>query len=89
MGIIYLSMDNILYCRIHIHIHCDIVIYKKYISGHSDDQNIFIIYIWSSSKLTSCLTAPKTFGISFVIRAMGPSFVVIFGLLSSVPEIAS
>lgn len=27
----------------------NIVIYKKYISGRSDDQNILLIYIWSSS----------------------------------------
>ena len=23
-------------------------VYRKYIFGHSDDQNIFLIYIWSS-----------------------------------------
>ena len=28
---------------------CDTVIYKKYIFDYSDDQNIFLIYIWSSS----------------------------------------
>lgn len=28
---------------------CDIVIYKKFIFtfGHSEDQNIFFLYIWS------------------------------------------
>ena len=28
---------------------CDLVIYKKYVFGLSDDQNMFLIYIWSSS----------------------------------------
>lgn len=28
---------------------CDIVIYKKYRFGHSDDHNVFLIYIWSLS----------------------------------------
>lgn len=26
---------------------CDIVICKKYIFGQSDEQNIFLTYIWS------------------------------------------
>lgn len=26
---------------------CDIVIYKRYILSHSDNLNIFLIYIWS------------------------------------------
>ena len=43
---------------------CNIVIYKKYIFGHSDDQNIFLIYIWSLSmvaglQLPKCLEFPE------------------------------
>lgn len=28
---------------------CDLVIYKKYVFGLSDDQNMFLIYIWCLS----------------------------------------
>lgn len=28
---------------------CNIVLYEKDTSGYSDDQNIFLIYIWSLS----------------------------------------
>ena len=37
----------------------------------------------------SWLTAPQTLWISCVTRAMGASFVRVFALLSSVPEITS
>lgn len=63
---------------------CDIVIYKKYI-GHSFMVfNIFLLYMWSSC-FDSWLSAPTTFEISWTVRAIGASFVIIFGLLSSVP----
>ena len=29
--------------------YCDIIIHRKYIFGYSGDQDIFLIYIWSSS----------------------------------------
>ena len=28
---------------------CDTVVYEKYILGRLDDQNVFLIYIWSLS----------------------------------------
>ena len=36
------------------------MINKKYIHGLSDDQAIFLIYIWSSSRVPG--SAPKTLG---------------------------
>ena len=27
------------------------MVHKKYVCGHSDDQNIFLIHIWSSSMI--------------------------------------
>ena len=60
----------------------------KYIFGHSDDQNIlpFIFHTWTQG---SWHRAPKTLWISWATRAVGASFVRIFALLSSVPEITS
>lgn len=40
------------------------LIYKKYVFGHSDEQNLFLIYIWSSSMSTvpgSQLPKPRKF----------------------------
>lgn len=40
----------------------DTVIYKKYAFGHSDDQNVFLMYVWSSSRVPgSQLPRPLTF----------------------------
>ena len=42
--------------------HCNIVIYSKYTFGHSDDQNIFLIAMWSSSTVPgSQLSKPLEF----------------------------
>lgn len=35
--------------RFHLLDSCNIVIYKKYMFGHSDDPNTFLMYIWSLS----------------------------------------
>ena len=59
---------------------CNIVIHRKYTFSHSDDPNIFLIYIWS------WLTAPKTLVISWAIRSMRLFSVLLFSLLSPVPE---
>lgn len=53
----------------------DFVIYNKYIFDHSDDQNMFLINIGSSSH--SLLKAPKTLGISRVLRVIKVSFVTL------------
>lgn len=55
--------------------YCDLK--ETYIFGHSDHQNRFFIYVWSSSR------APQALGISLVASAMEASFLIIFGLLSS------
>lgn len=65
---------------------CDIMIYMKYIFGHSDDQNVFLIYIFSPSSQFLAHNSPKAWNF-LSIRAMGASFIIIFGPLSSVPEI--
>lgn len=62
----------------------DIVTYKKYVFVHLNDQNIFLIHIWSSH--SSGHTAPKILLISWAVRAMRASFVKISGLLSSIPK---
>ena len=58
---------------------CDTVIYKKYTSGHR--YLVFIHRSWT--------TAPKALGISWAKRAVGTSFVIMFGLLSWSPEVTS
>ena len=41
---------------------CNIVIYKGYILGHSDDQNSVLIYVWSLSTVSgSQVPKPLTF----------------------------
>ena len=51
---------------IYVKSNCNIVMNKKYIYGLSDDQDIFLIYIWSSSRVPG--SAPKTLGVSQVWR---------------------
>lgn len=58
---------------------CDTVMYKKYTFGH---RCLFFIH-------RSWITAPRAPEISWVERAVGASFVMIFGLLLSSPEITS
>ena len=53
---------------IYVKSNCNIVINKKYKYGLSDDQDIFLIYIWSSSRVPG--SAPKTLGISQVWRGI-------------------
>lgn len=48
---------------------CDTVIYKKYILGHSFNQNLVFSSFW--------LTAPNTIGIFLVLRVTNVSFVML------------
>ena len=48
----------------------NIVIYKKYILGHSDDQ-VYIFHIYLVFVCSSCFTVPQTQGISSVLSAKG------------------
>lgn len=68
---IYIYMYAILICKKYI-----LVRWPKYIS-----------YIYLDFRHGSWLTAPQTLEISWAIRVMGPSFVIIFDFLSWVPEI--
>ena len=57
--------------------------YKKYIFGHSHNQSIFLISIWSSPWFLAH-RSPKSWN-ALSDKSNGASFVTIFGLLSSGP----
>lgn len=65
---------------------CNIVIYKNYVylvirMWPEFTSNIYLLFLHCSG-----LTAPKSLGISWAITAIGASFVITFGLLSSVSK---
>lgn len=60
---------------------CNIVIYKKHMFSHSDDQNICHTYIWSSSTILD--QRSQNLWYSWGIRTIGATFVIILCFLSS------